>query len=185
MNIKTKLTLSIGILVSMIILLVCLSVANLQILTATEPDSPAAGPGLERALLWILIIGVICIGIGIFLLIRIPKSINTPIKQLINALKQIANKNYDITINLQGSRELQETSANFNIMTKRLSEYYHSTLTDIMASKRYLETVINSMKEPIIGIDNDMKILFINDAALILLNMRDNELVGLLPKTLP
>lgn len=178
MNIKTKLTLSIGILVSMIILLVCLSVANLQILTATEPDSPAAGPGLERALLWILIIGVICIGIGIFLLIRIPKSINTPIKQLINALKQIANKNYDITINLQGSRELQETSANFNIMTKRLSEYYHSTLTDIMASKRYLETVINSMKEPIIGIDNDMKILFINDAALILLNMRDNELVG-------
>lgn len=37
MNIKTKLTLNIGILVAMIVLLVSLSIVNLQILTATEP----------------------------------------------------------------------------------------------------------------------------------------------------
>ncbi|MFS2926352.1 hypothetical protein AAH037_04450, partial [Phocaeicola vulgatus] len=48
MNIKSKLTLAIGILVAMIVLLVVLSVVNLQILTATEPDSPAAGPGIIR-----------------------------------------------------------------------------------------------------------------------------------------
>ena len=51
MNIKTKLTLVIGALVAMIVLLVSLSIVNLQILTATEPNSPAAGPGLQRALL--------------------------------------------------------------------------------------------------------------------------------------
>lgn len=43
MNIKTKLTLVIGALVAMIVLLVSLSIVNLQILTATEPNSPAAG----------------------------------------------------------------------------------------------------------------------------------------------
>ena len=48
MNIKTKLTVSIGVLVAMIVLLVSLSVTNLQILTATEPDSPAAEPGMNR-----------------------------------------------------------------------------------------------------------------------------------------
>lgn len=48
MNIKTKLTLNIGVLVAMIVLLVSLSVVNLQILTATELTSPAAGPGLQR-----------------------------------------------------------------------------------------------------------------------------------------
>ena len=57
MNIKTKLILGIGMLAGMIILLVTLSVVNLQILTATEPDSPAAMPALERALLWISITG--------------------------------------------------------------------------------------------------------------------------------
>ena len=61
MNIKAKIALTIGVLVSMIVLLVALSVANLQILTATEPDSPAAGPGLNRALIWITVIGGICI----------------------------------------------------------------------------------------------------------------------------
>ena len=48
MNIRTKLILSVGVLAGMIILLVALSVVNLQILTATEPDSPAAVPGLQR-----------------------------------------------------------------------------------------------------------------------------------------
>ena len=68
MNIKTKLTLTIGILVAMIVLLVALSVVNLQILTATDPDSPAATPGLERALLWISVTGGICILTGLILL---------------------------------------------------------------------------------------------------------------------
>ena len=57
MNIKTKLILGIGMLAGMIILLVTLSVVNLQTLTATEPDSPAATPALERALLWISVTG--------------------------------------------------------------------------------------------------------------------------------
>ena len=61
MNIRTKLILSVGVLAGMIILLVALSVVNLQILTATEPDSPAAVPGLQRALLWISVIGGCCI----------------------------------------------------------------------------------------------------------------------------
>ena len=58
MNIKTKLTLNIGILVAMIGLLVSLSIVNLQILTATEPTSPAAEPGLKRALLWLSLIHI-------------------------------------------------------------------------------------------------------------------------------
>ena len=50
MNTKTKLTLGLGVLVGMIVLLVALSVVNLQILTATEPTSPAAGPGVTSCL---------------------------------------------------------------------------------------------------------------------------------------
>ena len=75
MNIKTKLTLIIGILVAMIVLLVVLSVVNLQILTATDPDSPAAGPGLQRALLWISIVGAACICVGIGIWLGLPESL--------------------------------------------------------------------------------------------------------------
>ena len=89
MTIKAKLTLAIGVLVSMIVLLVVLSIANLQILTATDPDSPAAGPGLNRALIYVSVVGVICILIGIAILIRIPISINNPIKQLIDGILRL------------------------------------------------------------------------------------------------
>lgn len=159
MNIKAKIALTIGVLVSMIVLLVALSVANLQILTATEPDSPAAGPGLNRALIWITVIGGICILIGIGMLIKLPASINSPIKQLADGILEIANHNYDVTLNLKGGEELVEVSKNFNRMARRLNEYHNSTLSDLMASKRYMETIINSINEPIIGLDNEMNIL--------------------------
>ena len=77
MNIRTKLILSVGILAGMIILLVALSVVNLQILTATEPDSPAAIPGLQRALLWVSVTGGICILASIVLLVWLPRSCRT------------------------------------------------------------------------------------------------------------
>lgn len=156
----------------MIVLLVALSVANLQILTATEPDSPAAGPGLNRALIWITVIGGICILIGIGMLIKLPASINSPIKQLADGILEIANHNYDVTLNLKGGEELVEVSKNFNRMARRLNEYHNSTLSDLMASKRYMETIINSINEPIIGLDNEMNILFINHEALNVLNLK-------------
>ena len=171
MNIKTKLTLAIGVLVAMIILVVALSITNLQILTATEPNSPAAEPGLNRALIWVSITGGICILIGLGMLYRLPKSINEPIKELSDKILEIANHNYNVNLSLNGSQELEATSKNFNRMAKRLQDYHNSSISDLMTSKRYLETIINAITEPIIGLNNDMKIIFINDTALNILNL--------------
>ena len=176
MNIKTKLTLVIGALVAMIVLLVSLSIVNLQILTATEPNSPAAGPGLQRALLWISTIGGFCIVIGIFMLAVLPSYFNKPIKKIIDGIKDIANHNYDCRLNLE-SHEFTEVSENFNRMAKRLSDYHSSTLAQIKAAKNYMEAIINSVKEPIIGLNNELTILFINDEALNVLNLKREEVL--------
>ena len=95
----------------MIVLLVSLSVTNLQILTATEPDSPAAEPGMNRALTWIMIIGGICICIGLWILFKIPNSINSPFKSLVKGILEIANHNYDAKLDLRGDKELEEVEA--------------------------------------------------------------------------
>jgi len=177
MNIKTKLTLIIGILVAMIVLLVVLSVVNLQILTATDPDSPAAGPGLQRALLWISIVGVACICVGIGIWLRLPASINKPIKEITNGIQEIANHNYGKRLDLNDNQEFAEVSKNFNRMAKRLEEYHASTLSEMMAAKKYMETIINSINEPIIGLNNEMEILFINDEALNVLNLKREDVI--------
>ena len=160
----------------MIVLLVSLSIVNLQILTATEPNSPAAGPGLQRALLWISSIGGFGIVIGIFMLTVFPAYFNKPIKKIIDGIKDIANHNYDCRLNLE-SHEFAEVSENFNRMAKRLSDYHSSTLAQIKAAKNYMETIINSVKEPIIGLNNELTILFINDEALNVLNLKREEVL--------
>lgn len=176
MNIKTKLTLGIGILVAMIVLLLALSIVNLQILTATEPNSPAAEPGLTRAMIWVSIVGIICIITGIILWVRLPASINKPIKELTDGIKEIANHNYEKRLSLE-SQEFAEVSKNFNRMANRLADYHASTLSEMMASKKYMETIINSVREPIIGLDNEMVILFINDEALNVINLKRDEVI--------
>lgn len=176
MNIKTKLTLNIGVLVAMIVLLVSLSVVNLRILTATEPTSPAAGPALQRALVWVSIIGGLCIVCGLWMLKQLPSSVNKPVKEITDGIKEIANHNYEQRLNLE-SKEFEEVSKNFNRMAKRLADYNSSTLAEIKAAKNYMETIINSVKEPIIGLDNAMTILFINDEALSILNLQREEVL--------
>ena len=106
MNIKTKLLLSIGLLTGMIILLVSLSVIYLQMLTAAEPDSPIASTGLKQAVVWVAIIGGICIVCGITLAIWLPQSINRPIKELTDGILEIANRNYEKRLNISDKRRI-------------------------------------------------------------------------------
>lgn len=40
-----------------------------------------------------------------------------------------------------------------------------------------METIINSINEPIIGLNNDMEILFINDEALNVINLKREEVI--------
>ena len=162
MNIKTKLILGIGMLAGMIILLVTLSVVNLQILTATEPDSPAAMPGLERALLWISITGSICILTGLVLLYWLPRSISKPIKELKEGILEIADHNYEKRLNMDKNEEFREVADSFNRMAERLTEYRASTLSDILSAKKFIEAIVNSIDDPVIGLNMDRQILFIN-----------------------
>ena len=177
MNIRTKLILSVGILAGMIILLVALSVVNLQILTATEPDSPAAMPGLERALLWISVTGAICILANIVFLVWLPRSINKPIQELTRGILEIANHNYEKRLDMSGHEEFRQVADSFNSMAERLTEYRASTLNDILSAKKFLEAVVNSIHEPIIGLNCEHEILFINKEALTVLNLKREDVI--------
>ena len=177
MNIRTKLILSVGILTGMIVLLVALSVVNLQILTATDPNSPAATPGLQRALMWISVTGGICILAGLVLLAWLPRSISKPIQELTRGILEIANHNYEKRLDMSGHEEFREVADSFNRMAERLTEYRTSTLNDILAAKKFLEAVVNSIHEPIIGLNPEHEILFINKEALTVLNLKREEVI--------
>ena len=178
MNIKEKLTLSVGILVALIVVLVALSTISLQILTATDPSSPAAGYGLERALTLILVFGTLSIGCGVWMLVKLPADINRPFKALQEAVDQIASHNYTTRLNLKGGKELVTLSENFNRMAKRLEDHRHTSMAKLKMQKQYIEAIIASIDEPIICINDKDILLLVNDAALQLLNIASADVVG-------
>jgi len=178
MNIKEKITLSVGVLVSLIVALVALSVISLQILTATEPTSPVADYGLTRALTLLLLFGALSIAIGVWMLVRLPDSVNRPFQELTQAINEIANHNYDVALGLAGSQPMVQLSANFNRMACRLRDYHNSSISKLRESKQYIETIIDSIDEPIICIDKQLTLYFINNEALDILNLRREDAVG-------
>lgn len=177
-NIKKKLTLSLGVLVGMIVVLVILSVVYLQVLTMADPGSEIAHTGLETALIWVAAVGVIAIATGIWIFMRIPQAINEPIKQLTDGIKEVANHNYNVTLNLAGGSDMDEVSKSFNRMARRLQDYHNSTWAELKSSKKYLTTIINAISEPIIGLDNELKILFISKDALEVLNLKMEDTIN-------
>ena len=126
MTTKEKLTLFVGILVSLIIGLVVLSVISLQILTATEPTSPVADYGLTRALTLLLLFGGLSIALGMLMLTKLPGYITRPFLELTKGINEIANHNYDTQLHLHGGEAMEQLSANFNRMACRLRDYHNS-----------------------------------------------------------
>lgn len=178
MTIKEKLTLSVGVLVALIVGLVVLSAISLQLLTATDPTSPVADYGLARALILLLVFGALSIIVGVWMLVWLPSSINRPFMQLSAGINEIANHNYEVELQLTGSPAMEQLSANFNRMAHRLRDYHHSSLSKLKVSKRYIETIIDSIDEPIVCLDPDCRLFHINHEALDILHIRLEDAIG-------
>lgn len=140
--------------------------------------SQVAESTAHHALLWICILGIICITIALAFLIRFPRAINNPIRLLTEGIMEIANHNYEKRLNLEKYDEFTEVAASFNRMAERLAEYRRSTLADMIRAKQFIEAIVNSITEPIIGLDTNRTVLFANEEALTILNLKREQVIG-------
>ncbi len=152
---------------------------NLQ---AIDTKNLAAQASAEKAKTIITICLTVCLLIGFTFLYNFPASVAGPVGSLTEGIKAIANKNYSQRIHLNRKDEFGELATAFNTMAEKLDEYEHSNLSKILFEKRRAETVINSLKDASIGIDNKGIILFANQQALQLLSLQETDIVGLLIK---
>jgi two-component system, NtrC family, sensor histidine kinase KinB len=148
---------------------------NLQ---AIDRKNQAAKVSAEKAKAIIIIILTISILLGLTFVFNFPSLVASPVAKLTEGIKAIANKNYGERIHLNRKDEFGELANAFNSMAEKLDEYEHSNLSKILFEKRRAETVINSLKDASIGIDNKGIILFANQQALQLLNLKEPEIIG-------
>jgi len=151
-------------------------------LKAIDDKNQAAQASAEEAKTIITICLTICLLIAVTFLYNFPSSVADPVASLTDGIKAIANKNYSQRIHLNRKDEFGELATAFNTMAEKLDEYEHSNLSKILFEKQRAETVINSLKDASIGVDNKGTILFANQQALQLLSLKEHDIVGLLTK---
>lgn len=146
--------------------------------TAISRKAEIANETANEAALWIIVVAVLSAIIATIMLIRFPKSFTRPIKELTEGIIEVSNQNYDNRLNFGSKSEFGKVADSFNSMAEQLATYRKSSVARIMATKRYLEIIINSIDEPIIGLDNNKTILFANNAATNILNIPHDKIVG-------
>ena len=132
----------------------------------------------SNASTYVIIIVTVFSLIAFTFIINFPGYVADPIIQLTQSIKSIAEKNYEERLHFARNDEFEELAEAFNQMAEKLDEYEHSNLAGILFEKKRIETIINRMSDPVIGLDEQKKTVFANDQALLLLNLSTSQLIG-------
>lgn len=124
------------------------------------------------------ITGTLCFVVAFTLLLNLPGNIANPIKELTNSIKEIAAKNYSQRVHFEEHNEFGDLANSFNVMAKKLEEYNNSNIAKLMIEKKRIETLINNMHDPIIGLDENKRVIFINEEALKIAGLKLEETLG-------
>ena len=147
-------------------------------MAAIQAKSRLLSDASEEAMWWLAITAVLCVLIAFVFLVRFPRGVVKPITMLKEGILEIANFNYDKRLDFKHNKEFKTVAESFNKMAEKLSEYRRSTIEDLMTNKKRIEAIVNSLHEPIIGLDPDKKILVMNNEAFMILNLKPIDVIG-------
>lgn len=147
-------------------------------MSAIKRKSEVAKETAEKAVAWIAVTGTLCFLISFILLVNLPSSIADPIRKLTLSIREIAAENYSERVHFESRSEFGELATSFNTMAEKLEEYNNSNVAKLMMQKQRIETLIENMRDPVIGLDEDQMIIFANNQALKVTGLKENEMIG-------
>lgn len=145
---------------------------------AIQRKSSFAANTAGTATFWITLVGTICFLIAFTLLVNLPGNIANPLKELTNSIQQIAAENYTERVHFEKHNEFGQLAASFNTMAEKLEEYRAGNIEKLLMEKKRIETLINNMHDPVIGLDANNAILFMNDTAIKVAGLQNEPIIG-------
>ncbi len=155
----------------------CLEIQDLN-MQAIVKKNQITQETASKASTYVIVIVTIFSIIAFTFIINFPGYVANPIAQLTHSIKAIADKNYEERLHFDRKDEFEELAEAFNQMAEKLDEYEHSNLANILFEKKRIETIINRMSDPVIGLNDQNKVVFANDQALLLLNLTSDQLLN-------
>lgn len=154
--------------------------SNIMLLNmqAIERKNSVAQVTAERSIFWVSLIGTICFIVAFTLLFNLPGNIANPVRELTESIKEIAERNYTRRLHFNKKDEFGELATSFNTMAEKLEEYQASSIQKLLIEKKRIETLINNMNDPVIGLDENKKMLFMNHMALKICGLQAEQIMG-------
>jgi PAS domain S-box-containing protein len=147
-------------------------------MNAIERKDAMARATAHRAILIVAFVVSFLFLAAFSFVVNFPGYIANPLKELTQRIKEVSKRNYHQQLDFASNDEFGELAKAFNTMTVKLDEYENSSLASILFEKTRIETIINTMQDAIVGLDERSIIIFANKVASALIGMSDNDLTG-------
>jgi len=132
----------------------------------------------DDAKFWLTVTFTILTLVSFTFIFNLPGILSAPIQSLSDGIKEIANKNYRKRIYLKQDDEFGDLANAFNSMAEKLHEYENSNIAKMQFEKSRIETIINQMRDGIVGLDAQNNILFLNAVAQNLMGLKQADIAG-------
>ncbi|MEY2975950.1 MAG: two-component system sensor histidine kinase NblS [Prochlorotrichaceae cyanobacterium] len=105
-------------------------------------------------------------------------TITRPITELLLGVKNITSGNFKQRVDLPFGGELGELIYSFNEMAERLERYEAQNIEELTAEKAKLETLVSTIADGAILLDNQMQIILANSTARRIFNWEESDILG-------
>ncbi|MEO0332783.1 MAG: ATP-binding protein, partial [Bacteroidota bacterium] len=123
----------------------------------------------------ILILVLIIVGWAVY---QVPHAIVKPISDVTEKIRRISQGEYQQKIDVDSRSELGELAQAFNVMSIKLQEFEKLNIEEVQAQKSRMESIIKSMNDGLIVLDEDKRIILVNESGKQIISLEDDQLLG-------
>ncbi|RTQ51715.1 HAMP domain-containing sensor histidine kinase [Hymenobacter gummosus] len=148
---------------------------NVQALTA---KNSASNRGAERASHYLLAAAALAVLLGLGLVLSVPEAAVQPLRQLTAAIGHASQGHYRSSIPVESRDEFGVVASAFNQLLTQLRDFRASTTAELITERNRMTSLVDSLDEGLLLIDQHGRILLANPTAAELLGLPAAQLVG-------
>ncbi|NTW35798.1 MAG: HAMP domain-containing protein [Syntrophobacteraceae bacterium] len=131
-----------------------------------------------QAVFSISLVGGLSVATGVLFSLFLSRLISRPVRELEEAVLQVAKGDYEVRLPVRGSSELSLLAGHFNVMAEKLKGYHELNIGKLIAEKRKSEAIIQSVDDGILVVDESILISDMNTRASGIFGVTREESLG-------
>ncbi len=126
---------------------------------------------INKSIILFLIAGILGLIAMYFISVYLTKRILNPVYELIDSSEEIANGNFQHQIAYVSHDEIGDLTRSFNKMVINIRE----KINEIRSEQKKLQSVLSSIQDGVIAVDNDKNLVALNEPAIDIFHMKQGD----------